>query len=101
MYQKMLTTFQGPEANEGGRALKLFSARRNRGVRGHRCHWLWMGSMALWQEGYDQRSDARRRVSRPSASDLEHKKDARQGVGFGSVGLYLDNMLASLVTHHI
>lgn len=40
-------------------------------------------------------------VSRPSASDLEHKKDARQGVGFGSVGLYLDNMFAGLVTHHI
>lgn len=40
-------------------------------------------------------------VSRPSASDLEHKKDAGQGVGFGSVGLYLDNMLAGLVTHHI
>lgn len=41
------------------------------------------------------------RVNRPSASDLEHKKDAGQGVGFGSVGLYLDNMLAGLVTHYI
>lgn len=40
-------------------------------------------------------------VSRPGASSLEHKKDAGQGVGFGSLGLYLDKMLASLVTHHI